>query len=120
MSKTTEVARFSNTGKTFFFNVGQAKNGADFLSINTLYGQGNQERLILFNSHLLEFRKNLEKAITGLTGATFAPLPTESAPIGPALLPERCKCGVSYHEYRVSYIGQELGVFCSKCGETIQ
>jgi len=70
MAKHKEISRFSGSGKTFFLNEGEAANGTKYLAINAIYGRGNQERLILFPPHLLEFSEHLNKAIERLTGFT--------------------------------------------------
>ena len=80
MPQHKEISRFSGSGKTFFLNEGEASNGTKYLAINALYGRGNQERLVLFPPHLLEFSKHLDGAIEHLTGFT-----------------RPCKCGNIIH-----------------------
>lgn len=63
-----ELSRFSAGGKTFFFNLGRAKNGSRYLSINAMYGKGNMERLVIFPEQVVTFKDNLAKAIPHLMG----------------------------------------------------
>jgi hypothetical protein len=67
MTQHAEICRFSSNGKTFFFNKAKAKNGSPYLTINALYGQGNRERVILFEGHFMQFYRCMKEAI----GATF-------------------------------------------------
>lgn len=73
MSRHQELSRFSGNGKTFFFNKGEAKNGTEYLAVNALYGKGNQERIVLFPPHFLEFIKHLKNSIESLTGFEVVP-----------------------------------------------
>lgn len=75
MSQQQELSRFSASGKTFFFNKGEAKNGTDYLAINAIYGQGNRERTVLFPPHYMEYVKHVTKAVEELTGFTRSQAP---------------------------------------------
>ena len=85
-----EISRFSNGGKTFFFNKGVSKAGDGYLAINALYGRGNQERIVVFPSHYLQFFKAVKAAIEQLAEVKLnGEAPAE--PAEPSLpCPERC------------------------------
>ncbi len=130
MAKHHELSRFSASGKTFFFNKGVAKNDSPYLTINALYGRGNQERLILFEPHWVQFKRHMEEAIASLTGFVIVPKkeePTKSGSLTtPITLATRCpSCGFGGGKWRVLVIVEQLGdtegyldVTC-ECGQLI-
>lgn len=104
-----ELSRFSASGKTFFFNRGKAKNGTEYLVVNALWGNGNQERVIIFPPHFLEFRKHLSQAIERLSSVSFS-----SSEPKPA-----CEsCGMPKRTWRCKSDLEETAwvLFCSECG----
>lgn len=120
MPRHKELSRFTASGKTFFFNHGRAKNGTDYLAINAIYGRGNQERIVLFSSHYMEFYKHLIDAIGELSGLT----PTQKELEDPSALPPwrtKCpKCGdddfavdINAPEWR------EWAIVCKECDTVV-
>lgn len=98
MKGLTEISRFAVNGKTFFFNKGEASNGAPYLAINALYGKGNKERLVLFEPHLFGFYKNFAVAFEEMTGLAIGSAPPEPVEEEPEAatprLPLQCSgCG---------------------------
>lgn len=69
MSQETEITRFSSEGKTFFFNRNETRNGSYYLAVNALYGEGNRERLVVFENQMLPFRRHSDIAIGEILGA---------------------------------------------------
>ena len=118
-----ELSRFSGNGKTFFFNKGKAKTGSHYLSINALYGKGQQERLILFPPHYLEFYAHIKDALENLTGFTVGTLKASEAVEvpGPSLPFECPRCEAGPWEFMISAAehGTEWHVYCDSCGEYI-
>lgn len=114
--KQQELSRFTGSGKTFFLNKGKARNGTDYLAINAVYGQGRQERLVLFPPHYLEFYKHLKAAIEQLTGFQ-ASQPSQGAP---PLALECLGCGSGAARWEVKNYGGETGwwVIC-ECGHVL-
>lgn len=119
-----ELSRFTASGKTFFFNKMKAKNGGEYLSVNALFGQGNHERITLFEPQLIQFVKHSQRAVEALTGLTYAkaePSPLVEAPAD--TIPTHCPaCGTFHQKFGVSILN-ELGkfmIFCGNCGETIR
>lgn len=91
--KWKEIKRFSGSGKTFFFNSAISSNGEEYLIINALWGKGNQQRIVLFQTHMLPFAQALAASIAAITG--FQPV-AASAPETPEApeMPEYCPgCG---------------------------
>jgi hypothetical protein len=115
--KHKEHARFSASGKTFFFNEGRAKNGSPYLTINALYGKGNRERVILFEPHMMEFSRKLAQSIEAITGFGM-----QKASAGPTI-PEGCpecssspKTWITRRELDDSY----WVIFCGECKTIIK
>lgn len=63
-----EISRFHSNGKTFFFNKLEARNGNEYLSINTIWGNGNQERVVVFPEQMVSFYNGLKASIAEITG----------------------------------------------------
>lgn len=63
-----EIFRFSQAGKTFFFNDVEARNGRHFGGINTMWGQGNKERVVIFPEQMLQFYRGTLKMVEHFTG----------------------------------------------------
>lgn len=121
MSKQKELSRFTGSGKTFFFNKGEAKNGTDYLAVNTIYGKGSQERIVLFPPHYMEFRKHITGAMESLMGVKFVDtLPPSPEPHVPEL-PIKCpKCGMGSDGYDIAVISPKQWIIeCGKCITTI-
>lgn len=112
MKEHVELGRFSANGKTFFLNKGEAKNGSEYLVINAIYGQGRQERLILFPAHYIEFKKHFDQALEGLTGARWDQ--KKDRPACP-------DCGMPKIAWRTraSKDGSHWIIYCSECDEVI-
>lgn len=114
MKHLQELSRFSESGKTFFFNKGTSDSGAEYLAVNVLYGKGQQQRVVLFPSHFISFFKHLKGAIEQVGGITI----NESTRPAPSRepLPTHCPaCGASNVAFRVTV--EPAAVFCSKCLE---
>lgn len=75
-----EIARFSANGKTFFFNEMESKKGDPYLAINALYGQGRQERIVLFESHWPQFKRLINRVLDELMRVE-TDTPTQEEPL---------------------------------------
>lgn len=114
--KTRELSRFTNSGKTFFFNLGQASNGTEYLAVNTIYGRGSKERVVLFPSHLFTFQKHLREAIEEIHGVTFNEAGGRARASEPNL-PQACPaCEYGWDAFRIT---PSREVFCDNCGHVI-
>ena len=114
-----ELSRFSGSGKTFFFNKGEAENGTPYLAVNALYGRGQNQRLVLFPAHLFDFHRHLSAAIeklTGFTAQTYVP-----EPVGTPDMPTTCTdCGSGCDDWRVLVISSsDWKLICRNCNEEI-
>jgi len=118
-SKTKEFSRFSESGKTFFFNRGVAGNGTPYLAINAIYGQGNQQRLVLFPPHYLQFHQHLEEAIEKLTG--FSAPGQGEIEVPKFATPTKCPdCGSNCDDWRVvALTADQLKLICKECDEVV-
>lgn len=123
MSRHEELDRFHAGGKTFFFNKGKARNGNEYLAIKGLWGQGNQEQIVLFPGQMLQFYKLYLDALEELTGLR----PGNSEVPEPAVqerlpgIPIECpQCGTPCDYYKVvAFDKDDWGLECSKCNKTI-
>jgi len=109
MPEHKEISRFSANGKTFFFNKGVAKNGNEYLTVNAMWGQGNKERIIVFQPQMPQFLKSLRDAVEAIAGITLASTST------PVACP---KCAMPKHTWRA--LTNEEGqwvLYCSECRE---
>jgi hypothetical protein len=105
-----ELSRFSSNGKTFFFNHARAKNGNEYLTVNAIYGQGNKERIIVFEPQMPQFLKNLQRAVQKISGVSVAS--GEAVTSCP-------NCGMPKRTWRA--ITDEQGrwvLYCSECRES--
>lgn len=117
-SKHDELSRFTESGKTFFFNCGRASNDTEYLAINALYGKGQQQRLVLFPAQFLSFHKHLLEAIKRITGMTISEAQAEADV--PALLPRRCPtCDYDISNYSFIQTDQYWAVYCTNCREAV-
>lgn len=80
MSQETEITRFSSDGKTFFFNKNRTKGDSVYLAMNALWGQGNRERLVVFENQMLPFRRKYTRSIGQILGAEFEDDPEPTCP----------------------------------------
>lgn len=118
-----ELSKFTASGKTFFFNKLEARNGDPYLSINALYGQGNHERITLFEPQFLQFVKHSRTAVEEMTGMTFNTPQLEAAaptPVETLSIPTQCSKGHGYGQFRVCPTGGGRSmIFCIDCDEVI-
>jgi hypothetical protein len=116
---TKELARFSESGKTFFFNEGEAKNGAKYLAINAIYGQGNQQRVVLFPPHYFQFHRHLTESIQKLTG--FSGPGQEGLEPAVLELPTHCPdCSAQSAEWRIVVLAPtDWKIVCGNCDEVV-
>lgn len=115
-----EISRFSANGKTFFFNRMRARNDAEFLSINCLYGKNGKQRLTLFPSQMLDFYKHFVGAMRDMTGmAPNAGAPTAPKPPRLPIRCPACKMGSANFELTVLSEDDSLWLVDCKCGESI-
>ena len=119
MSKTVEIGRFSSGGKTFFFNKGEAANGSPYLAINTLYGKGTRERVVLFPGHFFPFYKALIDAVRDITGfaAPAGDIPEPARLDLPTACPD-CEAGSTAWEI-IALPDQPVKIVCKDCREVI-
>lgn len=126
-----EISRFTGNGKTFFFNEMKARNKNKYLAVNALYGQGRQERMILFEGHYLEFLRHLQEAIEELSGFSLGMGVPEETPKAldmkqsdgsvdalPMDCPE-CGYGDGAFELEIPLSGHIWWVKCCECGTTV-
>lgn len=97
MNHGQELSRFNVGGKTFFFNRCKAANGQDYLAVNAMYTRGGKpqyERLVVFQSHFIEFFKAVKAAVEELGELKMAGDAPET-PAAPAVeCPSQCpNCG---------------------------
>ena len=107
-----QLAQKSASGKTFFFNRQEARNGTEYLCINSIYGDGMKERMVIFPSQIMEFRDGFNEAFEKFTGLK----PTEVA------VSEHCpECGSRPRDWGTlkSANGEMFVVFCRECREII-
>lgn len=109
----SEISRFTNSGKTFFFNKKESRAGGDYLSVNAMFGKGRYEKLTLLPSQLLEFAKHLEGAVEDITGFKRS---------GGGSSVERChQCdsGPARHRVASSESGDQWIRYCFDCKEVL-
>lgn len=109
----SEISRFTSDGKTFFFNECKARNDQSYLGVNTIWGSGSQERLVIFPSQMLQFLKHFRQAVSEFTGMT------PSQPVA-AYCPD---CRASPENWRpLTGTGGNAGywiLYCDNCGHVI-
>lgn len=109
----SEISRFTVSGKTFFFNRMKARNGTDWLAINAIYGDGNQQRLGLFPSQMVEFYQHYKKAMEDITGMS---------PMERKITQECPDCGSGPDEWKPVDTDFEAGewlIACTQCRTVI-
>jgi len=117
MANHDEISRFSSNGKTFFFNKAEAKNGSPYLAINAIYGRGNQERMVLFEPHMLEFRRHLDKAIGKVLGIVMK---SEGREVVPEIAPKCPNCEFECGAYEVMVWAPDTwNIYCSNCSTVL-
>lgn len=109
--ESVEIARFTSGGKTFFFNECEAANGNKFLGINTLWGENNQERLVLFPEQMLTFGQKFDRAMEAITG--YSP----SQPISKLL--ECPDCNAPKKDWNTRSTDEAWFLACGECGWVI-
>ena len=120
-NKTLELSRFSESGKTFFFNRGKAKNDTLYLAINAIYGKGMQQRLVLFPPHFFQFHDHLTRAVEELTGFSGPKQDPPEVQEQVFITPTKCPdCGSGCDDWRVVAIEpDELKIICTACDEVV-
>ncbi len=117
MPNHTEITRFTSSGKTFFFNEGEARNGNKFLIINALHGQHTRQGITLLSGQYMEFANHLNDAIEGLTG--FVRSSPSSQPTQ-LKLPVQCpKCDGGSAGWDLSVVTSAWWNVRCECGEMI-
>lgn len=111
-----ELSRFSESGKTFFFNQGEAANGTHYLAINALYGKGQQQRVVLFPAQFLSFFRHLKGAVETLEGIKLGESHVPATSVVP-MLPYSCpKCPTSSGGWGIDIRPEEYWtITCDKC-----
>lgn len=115
-SQGQEITRFSVANKTFFFNEVEASTGSKFLGINTIWGEGNRERLVVFENQYLPFYRAVKESLEHLTGFKIQ----ERLPEIPDVTEECPECGSSgsaQRGVRVREDNSEWVVVCEQCEE---
>lgn len=115
-----QISRFTESGKTFFFNREKTRGGSEYLAINTMRGSPPAyEKLTLLPGQFLSFRKHLTEAVEALTDVKFTPdvpdVPTETPT---PLLPHTCtNCAASWEKFDIA-IFPTAGIWqviCTEC-----
>ena len=112
----TEITRFTSSGKTFFFNKGEARNGTDYLIINALHGQRTRQGITLLPGQYMEFASHLNEAIEGLTGFKKS----DDVLVVESDLPQKCpECGNEGADWEVVVFGVRHWRIDCQCGTVI-
>lgn len=127
-SKGEELSRFSSNGKTFFFNKFIAKNDSPYLAINALYGQGRQERMVLFEPHWMQFLRHLKASISSLSGLEFKEDMQDMQDVPALKIPLNChNCGSSSGQWRIMVFTEDgeqaesslFDLTCNQCSQRV-